>query len=242
MSNPLKYWANTNSSSHRGNERSFYIANAQEHISIIDVEERKRGLIDLGCGAGKLLQYYLPQLNVKAGLDFSSSMLAEAEITMNNKIELIHANPFEYLPDCQIPIWTTTEALNQYLQKDEIKHLLTLFKKNKFSEAFYLFETICPLRYPLLGLGISFRKEHLTTRNVLQRLKTRCRYAFNLILGRYSGDMVYLGTPTMGYAYSAHFWLKLAKELNLNVEIIGSRFYEYRYHVIIKKQRACDEQ
>lgn len=233
------YWSNVSFSAHRESDFSFYKANVKEHISVMDTGDTELSIIDLGCGTGKLLKCYLDEVNVVVGLDFSSNMLVEASEYVGEKIKLVNANVFEYLPDCDIPVWITTEALNQYLNEIEIRNLLAIFKNNFHAKSFYLFETICPLRFPLMNCGLSYRSVSWMSENFLHSFKSfilRCQYAVKLVCGRLSRNICYLGSPMMGYAYLPRFWLSLAKELDLHVEIIGSKYYEYRYHVVLKKR------
>jgi hypothetical protein len=44
--------------------------------------------------------------------------------------------------------------------------------------------------------------------------------------------------PGMGYGYLPRFWLEACDARGLEVEIVSSRFYEYRYHVLIHKPAA----
>jgi SAM-dependent methyltransferase len=240
MSNQIqKYWSSVNSSSHRQNNIEFYNNNAREHISLIDNDDIDKEFIDLGCGAGKILQYYKKELNYIEGLDSSVSMISEAKKLLNKSIKLVHADPFDYLPNCKIPIWTTCGALNQYLNNHEVEKFLHLFKKNQYALSLYMFETICPIRYSLLTNGISFRQQHLDQKlNFKLKCKNKLKkliFAFYFSLGKYSKDTVYLNSPVMGYGHSPSLWHKLGEKYDLKIDIIGSKYYEYRYHVILRK-------
>jgi cyclopropane-fatty-acyl-phospholipid synthase len=238
-----KYWSKASASAHRRNDEDFYLRNAEEHIEIIRQANDGAELIDLGCGAGKLLRHYLKRLNCSAGLDISPSMLAEAKRLIHGDgirdFNLIHADPLKYMATCNIPVWTTCGALNQYLDKEDIEDFVAIFRDNKHAKCLYLFETICPIRLPLMSIGISFREEHWSLMPGMKRkikvLISRAIYAQNFIRGKYSGETVYLGSPIMGYGHSPKLWLTLGKKLGLNVSIIGSRYYEYRYHVTFSK-------
>jgi SAM-dependent methyltransferase len=234
------YWVTANNSSHRGNSDGYYEQNAAEHASLFTTIDAGLEGIDLGCGTGKLLKYYSKILNCRVGLDISPTMLQVAREDLGDDVNLINSNPFDYLPNCKNPIWITCGALNQYLDNVEIKNLLLIFKNNEHAKSFYLFETICPIRYRLFGLGISYRKPvGFFRKGLMVRFKDLIRrfiFSVNFMIGKYSKGTVYLGTPIMGYAYLPIFWHKLASDLDLKITILGSRFYEYRYHVILTKE------
>lgn len=238
VNNIKNYWSSVNSSSHRRSEPIFYEKNVKEHLSAMDPEDINLEIIDLGCGAGVLLEHYINATRVVVGLDFSSSMIAAAKDRIGNKVDLVNADIFEYLPKCSIPVWMTTEGLNQYLTDSEIRRLIAIFKNNENAKSFYLFETICPIRFPLMNFGLSYRNESWITKSYYGGLKIcllRFKYALKLLFGGFEKGAHYLGTPRMGYAYTPRFWHVLAQEFGLNVEILGSKYYEYRYHVVLKK-------
>jgi SAM-dependent methyltransferase len=220
----------------------FYRKKAHEHRSVLSDHDAEAGIIDLGCGAGEMLEHLAPLARISAALDYSESMLNAARDRLGDRfgIDLMVADIFTYLPTSPHAVWTTTGAINQYLDEPDLRRVLGLFRDNQRAEAFYLFDCIDPLRYVLLGSGISYRPEHMaapSAAGAIKRLGRRVITAAKLALGGYERPVAYLGSPGMGYGQRPDFWLRACAEANLDVEIISSRYYEYRYHVIARKRR-----
>jgi len=220
----------------------FYSRKAGEHAALMSPEERSAGCVDLGCGAGEMLQFLADDVNVKVGLDFSESMLAAAREALGTRdIELTSADAFGYLATTEVPVWTTTGAMNQYLPAKDLKRLVSIFFDNPAARSLFLFDCIDPLRYRLMSLGISYRANYavrrgsLTQREKLAHFYHRVRYAAALSLGMFDGDVQWLGSPAMGYAVAPHFWHRVSASA-ISVEIVSSRYYEYRYHAILRKK------
>ena len=242
-----EFWSAQVSSLHRSSDPQFYEQKASEHAALIPVAERTEPAVDLGCGAGELLQHFADLVNVRVGLDYSESMLDRARVALGDRdIELSSADAFEFLPTASQPTWTTTGALNQYLDAAQIDRLVEIFADNDHARGFYLFDAVDPLRYRLLPLGIGYTKpdSHGPVRKATWILKAR-RFAgkalgaarlYMAILTVRSGSR--LGGPGMGYGYFPSFWHGLASKHGLDIEIVSSRLYEYRYHVLLRKVRA----
>lgn len=235
------YWKNVGYSVHRENTEEYYKLNALEHVSLMSEHSILNPSIDLGSGQGKLLQFYAKFINCTAGLDISNEMINESRSLLGQDFNLIHADPFEYLPNSDYDTWITCGALNQYLNNDEITKLFEIFKNNKKVKSFYLFETICTIRYHLLQTEMSFRPPKVTQGFFKKFFKKiffyflKIKFSIFLLAGLLGRDNFYLGSAIMGYAHSPRYWYKLAKNFGFNIRIIGSQYYEYRYHVIITK-------
>jgi SAM-dependent methyltransferase len=196
--------------------------------------------LDLGCGAGELLLHLSQLAKIDIGVDYSLSMINAAQQRLEGQFSglLLHVDIFNYLPSTIQPVWTTTGAINQYLDADQLSCVLDIFASNDKVRSFYLFDCIDPLRYHLLSHSISYRPKHDLQLNFISSVKNSVRRlitAGGLIFNRYQKDSFYLGTPSMGYGQKPSFWLNSAVNRGLNVEIISSRYYEYRYHVVIGK-------
>lgn len=242
MDSISQFWGQQSASLNRESGDEFYRKKAQEHRDIIGDLDANAGILDLGCGAGELLEHLIPLAKVSAGLDYSQLMLDAARERLNGRfnLELLSADVFTYLPQSHHRIWTTTGALNQYLDAKQIGQVLEIFSNNRDAEAFYLFDCIDPLRYQLLLLGISYRPEHMPPAKAVtaaRRFARRILTAARLALGGFSKPVAYLGTPSMGYGQRPDFWLQQCASLGLSVEIVSSRYYEYRFHTIIRKGR-----
>ena len=239
--NEKEFWAQQSSSFGRYDSPEFYSDKAEEHAQLLRIKDRVAGAVDLGCGAGELLEHLLHEVHIEAGVDYSSSMLEAAKKRIGkDSPELIKADVFQYLESATHPVWLTTGALNQYLKATQIEQLMALFHTNPKARSFYLFDCVDPIRYRLMGFGISFHPNQLTQdkvawyRRIIRYLR-RALVAFNLTFGRLSGDCVYMGSPAMGYGFSPRFWMELGKRHGISTRIVNSRHYEYRYHVIFNK-------
>lgn len=240
MNDINQFWNKQNSSLNREKSDIFYKNKASEHRSVLDDNDSRDGILDIGCGAGELLEYLCLLVKIDIGLDYSQAMIKAAQERLEGKFSgcLIQEDIFKYLPSSTQPVWTTTGGINQYLDENQLVSILNIFKSNTKVRSFYLFDCIDPLRYDLLLHSISYRPEHIYTDKFFSILKNyfrRLLLSGGLILNRYSKYTHYLGTPLMGYGQRPAFWIINCALLQLNVEIISSRYYEYRYHVIIKK-------
>lgn len=247
MQDTKVFWDNQTSSLNRSSNPDFYRAKALEHAALFSPSERAAGCIDLGCGAGEMLVFFADSVRVKVGLDYSESMLTTARSRLAGKdIELTSANAFDYLETTDIPVWTTTGALNQYLPAGDLSNLVRLFARNPSATTFALFDCINPIQYRSLSLGGGARAEYTPafhgsslarrTKHVLRRLS----FGASVAVGVFDREVQSLNDPAMGFAVAPGFWLREADAHGLSIEIVSSRFYEYRYHVFLRKPAPFD--
>lgn len=236
------FWNAQTSSLHRSDTPDFYEKKAQEHASLMTQEDCESSCVDLGCGAGELLFYLLDQVNVKVGLDYSESMLSAARQKLQGKtISLRSDDIFEYLPQSDCQVWTTTGAINQYLSEEDMAAVLDIFVRNKSVRAFYLFDCVDPIRYFLMPHGIGYRafygnsQQNSAVYRKVVLLAHRIRTALRLALGFPNRLPTKLGSMGMGWGYPPSHWFSAAETRGLGVEVVSSRYYEYRYHVILRK-------
>lgn len=235
------YWERQSSSQHRADLCEFYASKAAEHASVMRVADRSAGALDLGCGAGELLEHLLPLVHLDAGLDYAASMLDAASNRLGEAVPLLEeADVFEYLENAESPVWMTTGALNQYLDAAQLRKLIQLFAESDRAQSFYLFDCVDPLRYRLMDVGISYRPTQLVVPSLSQILKQpliNLRAAIGVLFSSpLSSALVSLGSVSMGYGVPPRFWLEFANGSGVDVQVISSRYYEYRYHVSIFKR------
>ncbi|WP_315919379.1 class I SAM-dependent methyltransferase [Mesorhizobium sp. SP-1A] len=219
---------------------------AKEHAHHFPKSERHLESIDLGCGAGELLYYFSDLVRVSTGLDYSESMLTQAKERLKGKnIVLTNANAFEYLPDCKHYNWTTTGALNQYLAPIQIYSILDIFATNNNARCFYLFDCIDPLRIALMPYGIGYLPRAKAPKgSALRQFKRfghRTLVALRLAWQQFGQPFRKLPGEGMGYGFLPQFWIDAASSRGLHIELVSSRFYEYRYHVLLRKAAPTDE-
>lgn len=239
------FWEKQKTSLHRDDNAEFYRRKAEEHVGLIPKDEWPLGAADLGCGAGELLLHVSDHVKVDVGLDYSQSMLDQAaSILQGRNIELRNDDIFAYLPSSRHAIWTTTGAINQYLDHSEMGVFLDTFAGNETARSLYCFDCVDPLRFRLLHHAISYRPS-LNVKDVsmgakLARLARRVKIAAEFVSGIYLRDCQRLKGLHMGYGYRPSFWLEAAAARGLEIEIVSSRHYEYRYHAIIRKRARAN--
>ncbi len=230
-------WNKAEDSGNRLRDDWYYQAKAKEHIQLFSEEDKQRECIDLGCGAGEILQFMTNELNVKTALDFSEKMIELAEkLEYHSRPNFICADCFEYLPSCTNQVWTTCGAINQYLGHQHISDIIRIFAENSYAYSFYLFDCIDPLRYATLTLGSKFKNvktdSKLSWRGFASVIKEfiTIAYKINFVSPTYKYSFLHFG-----FGHAPILWHSLAKKYNLQIEIVSSRYFEYRYHVILKK-------
>lgn len=127
-----QFWAKQSMSLNRESGDEFYRKKAKEHRDVLSDNDAQYGILDLGCGAGELLEQLAPLAKVAVGIDYSPAMLAAARRRLDGRfeLELLEADVFSYLPNAEPPVWTTTSAINQYLDGAELERILDLFAAN----------------------------------------------------------------------------------------------------------------
>lgn len=241
MSEAESFWSRQISSRHRFADDQYFARKAQEHAALMPEADRAAGCIDLGCGAGELLGHFAGHVKVDAALDYSPSMLAKAAERLSGRdILLSSADIFAHLPRCGHEVWVSSQAVNQYLNPEELDRFLELFSRHERARALYLFDCVDPLRYALVPFGVGYYPAVRSTtplrrwRRRMGLTVRRCGVALVLTLGL-------LGRPAqkmsigMGYGYLPAFWWRAASKRGLTLEIVSSQLYEYRYHVVLRK-------
>jgi hypothetical protein len=137
----------------------------------------------------------------------------------------------------------TTGALNQYLPAHRLADAVGLFTMNARARSFFLFDCVDPVRYAMLPCGIAYQLTNMSKRKPMSRLLRRSlrtsrsllRVARIVLLPRQQREWARLPGEGMGYGYLPSFWLRQADAHRVSVEMVSSRYYAYRYHVILRK-------
>lgn len=247
MDDVQRFWSVQTSSLHRSSDDSFYRRKAVEHAAFIREEDREAGCVDLGCGAGELLLHLARFAKVDAGIDYSESMLAQARERLSGLgIELLQADPMEYLATSKHRAWITTGAINQYYSAEQMESLLDLFCSHSTARCFYLFDCVDPLRYFTRPFGLAYEPPRTMTAlrdrapwvRRLRRAASRWRTALWLGLGRFDRPVAALRRLEMGFGQRPDFWIASSAQRGLETEIVSSLLYEYRYHVRIGRRNT----
>jgi len=240
-----RFWDGQSHSLHRESGSQFYAKKASEHISLLDEKEKLYPAIDIGCGAGELIAQLIGKLDIRVACDISISMLEEARKRIGDSdIRLLQINDLEpFLISSDEAMWMTTGAINQYLNANDLYRIVDVFQKNSQARLFILFDCVDPYRYFLLRTETSYlppigtqKLSALSVLRIVARLLWRCwLHLYRSVKIICSGSCVYLSKASMGYGFKTFIWHKWCSELGLSCEIVSSRYYEYRYHVIIRK-------
>ena len=238
-----QFWENQTSSFSRYDSPEYYARKSKEHASLMTNEELIGPCIDLGCGAGELLQFLLLHMNVVRGLDYSETMLEAARKRLeDSSIKLVCASLADTLPLAEEKTWMTTGGLNQYLDQGQMRDFLRMFKLNESAHSLFLFDCIDPLRYSLFPFGMSYiSKAKCASKGFNGWLRAaafssrRALVGAKLALGILLDPSGKLDRPSMGYAYTPLQWRSFLEPLDLEVEFVSSQSFEYRFHAIIRK-------
>ena len=236
-----QYWDTKKTCDHRYSPDEFFKSKAEESLLIIQNEtdgEVENGVFaDLGCGTGELLNALADKIKITHATDFSKSVLEVAKTSIGSKkIELIHANALEIASELKNSAWISTGACNQYMDQSEVEMLIDEFSRNLYAKELYLFDTIDFIRYFTLGLGVGYQDRGRDKLTAISNLRSKFNCLLNIIyFGMLEKDFYTFPSMVMGYGYMPRYWSKLCQKKGLSVNFYSSLYYEYRYHVVIKK-------
>lgn len=223
------YFSDKKRGGHRYSTEEFLYKEAKEKLFHLS---GGKSLLDFGCGAGELLIYYVPNYEKVVGVDFSSSMLFEAEkkIWQQNykNVDLILAD--------DRTIWDrlnssfdriTATAVVQYLTPEQIDAFIRN-ASNHLNEGgkIAFFDIIDPRLYSLWKMGW-FSQNFRLWKN-LPKAGFGCFRQLSAILKNRPRDII-------GNTHSPYLIEKIARDNGFAMEYVKSMYYEYRYHAILSK-------
>nr|WP_048158813.1 methyltransferase domain-containing protein [Methanosarcina sp. WWM596] len=192
----------------------------------------RKTLLDFGCGAGDLLIYYAPYYEKIVGVDFSSSMLFEAEKKVRHhkykNVDLILADNRTVWEKLDTKFDQITVAgVVQYLTPEQVDDFILnasayLNEDGKIS----FFDIIDPKLYSLWKIG--WFSQNFIHRDIFLRACTSCLKKISAFLENRPAD-------TIGNSYSPQIIEKIARKNGFQMEYAKSMYYEYRYHAILSK-------
>jgi len=225
-----EYWASKNTPSNRRDDDEF----CQKKISEALLHIPKGGIIlDYGCGNCNQTKFLSPFFNRIIAVDFSKSMLCEAEKEIGllgiKNISLLHAD--------ELTVWSKIEkkvniiistGVIQYFTSRQLKNFIENCLKNITNDGYIAFyDVIHPLKYLYFKYNLINNKGNFINIS---------RYVIQLFFHFFFENQpdIYLGE--IGYGYYPIYFLDICKKNNLEIEFVSSIYYEYRYHVIIRKK------
>lgn len=224
-----EYFLDKNKEGRRCSTEEFLYNEAKEKLFHLS---GGKSLLDFGCGAGEFLIYYVPNYEKVVGVDFSSSMLFEAE----KKIwEQNYKNVDLILAD-EETVWDrldfsfdriTAAAVVQYLTPEQIDAFIhnASYCLNEGGKIVF-FDIIDPRLYSLWKIG--WFSQNFKFWKTLPKAGFGCFRQLSAILKNRSEDMV-------ADSHSPYLIEKIARNNGFTMEYIKSMYYEYRYHAILSK-------
>lgn len=231
MSKPKNVWKNffkdKKHGGHRYSSEEFLSMEAREKLFHLD---GGRTLLDFGCGAAELLTYYAPEYEQLVGVDFSESMLEEADKRIEKKkcqnIDLIladHETLWKKLDSSFDRI--TAAGVIQYLTYQEIDKFISDASKylNKDGKI-VLFDILDSRLYPLWKIGLF--SQNADGFKILCKTGFEFRNTISASLKNHPKDI-------LGFAHNPYTIEKIANKHGFRMVCVRSMYYEYKYHTIM---------
>jgi cyclopropane fatty-acyl-phospholipid synthase-like methyltransferase len=190
-----------------------------------------RYLLDFGCGAGELLIHYAPNYEKVVGVDFSISMLFEAE----RKIWQEHYKNVDLILADDKMIWNklnfsfdriTATSVIQYMtpeQTDSFVENASAYLNDDGKIAF--FDIIDPRLYSLWKIG--WFSGNFKFWKSLSKI--------NLQAFMQTSTLKSCPIDEVGATYNPYIIENIANKHDLKMECVRSMYSEYRYHAILSK-------
>lgn len=224
-----KYFSDKKKGGHRFSTEEFLAKEANEKLFHLNGGNT---LLDFGCGAGELLIYYVPNYEKVIGVDFSRSMLVEAEKKILHhkykNVDLILADDKTVWEKLNLKFdQITTTGVVQYLTPEQLEEFIlnaSMYLNEGGKITF--FDIIDPRLYSLWKIGWFSQKSMF--RNMFTSAFNSCVKRVLAFLKGQPGDIV-------GNSHSPQIIEEMARKNGFQVEFARSMYYEYRYHAIIQK-------
>ena len=111
-------------------------------VSKLAKEKKIRTHLDVGCGAGDLLDMTSPFVDLGIGVDFSSKMIevAKKKLVRNKGVLLSNASIFEFVFNKKVNL-VSANGFIEYLTIKEIKDFFLLVYKNLTKNGYFVFSS-----------------------------------------------------------------------------------------------------
>lgn len=240
------HWAGKRTGAHRSDEVSFLAQEAAEKL--FHIRPTEGALLDFGCGAGQLLAFYARHFERVVGADFSAAMLGEARQRLADQIA---AQSAQLLCSDDRDIWRalarderfdviTAGQVAQYMTPSQIEAFTreALGRLNRGGRLVY-FDVIDPRMFALLELGLLPRSPD----GLWPDLPASGRRIALALLAQARSRLVrrLRGQPSreIGYTHHPALFRRLAEAYGIQVQFVGSMYYEYRYHVLFRPRAGA---
>jgi cyclopropane fatty-acyl-phospholipid synthase-like methyltransferase len=222
-----EFFANKRRGGHRSSAEEFLALEAREKLFHLD---GGKTLLDFGCGAGELLVYYAPEYEKTIGVDFSPSMLEEA----NKRIKERNCENTTLILADDKTVWDkldssldriTAAGVFQYLTYQEIDEFI-FNASNYLNEGgkIVLFDMLDPRLYPLWKIGLFSQDKSCW--------KFLCKAVCG-VRNTISSSLKNRPRDILGYSHNPNTIKKIANKNGFEMICVQSMYYEYKYHAII---------
>jgi len=222
-----KYWANEVEGHHRYQDDEFIRNESNEcklHLA------GGHTLLDFGCGSGQILLYLSPEYEKVTGVDFSASLLMEAQKKITElgfkNVSLIHADDKSMWNKIdQFYDRIMSNGVIQYLTGNQIDDFIN--QSSKFltpNGKIIFFAVIDPHLYDLWKAGF-FSKNSAILKVYINLIRIKILDMFK----KEPKDLI-------GYAYGPSIIETIAQKHGFQMEYVKSIYCEYRYHAILYRK------
>lgn len=223
---------------------------ALEHIELLKTAGPLSGpILDIGCGAGELFEHYKDiGLRVR-GIDPSPSMIHEAKLRLGPEAGLVSVQKetLSVLRDDSSTVWLSTAALGQYGSRSELSAVADAFFHNPCVRVLALLDVIHPTAYVLWKQGLLSHHGlegggSVTSGKVGRSSLARGASFLRTLFASTSYSSACLLPGSGGYAFRPGVLISIFERPEQTAEVTSSRYYEYRYHLLIRKgsQQSLD--
>lgn len=190
-------------------------------------------ILDYGCGNCNQTKFLSPHFDRIIAADLSERMIIEAEKAINlagaKNVTLIQADEETVWKkiDKKVDVIIATGVI-QYFQQQQLERFIINCASNITDDGrIVFFDVINPLKF------LFFRYNLINDKGSLVNF-IRCTFDLISLFFLKKNPDKYLGE--IGYGYYPNNFSNFCMKNSLNVEIVSSLYYEYRYHVIIQKK------
>ena len=225
-----EYWAKKSAPDNRRDDDNF----CQKKVDEILLHIKRGGiLLDYGCGNCNQTKFLSSHFDRIIAVDFSKSMLIEAE----NQVELHGIKNIILLQADEDNLWgkigvkvdaVIATSVIQYFSSQKLEQFVKKCAENILDDGHVVFfDVINPLKF------IFFKHNLINKKGTFVNIIASIIHATYIYFFRSKPD-IYLGE--IGFGYYPDYFLNMGRKYNLNIIIVSSIYYEYRYHVIIQKK------
>ena len=234
-----RFYSSATSGLHRENTEEFFEREAAEKLFHLGEGD---GLLDFGCGTADLTVYYTRRFCRIVGVDFSANMLDRARV----RAAAFGASDLRFIQADDKSVWeklggecfdaVTTAGVMQHLSPADVETFTRRALEFLTDQGRIIyFDIPDPRIYLLVRLG-AFGPRPWRWRDLPRSL-----YLLGKLIARRMFD-AWRGHPTdiMGYQHHPAALRDIAVRCGLSAEVVSSMYYEYRYHLILRRAQPKD--